>query len=349
MRRRPRRAGDARGARAASAARSRCGCAGEKRWIDAADAGLYRDALGAAPPGGLPAAFLEDVPDALTQLVRRYARHPRSVHDRRSARALRGRRRGRAARARARRRRSCAASCAPAAASASGAIPRSCAGCAGLRWPCCARRSSRSTSARSRGSCRRGRASTATRPAGAGVERLREVLVPLQGAGAAGRGLGARRAAAAGRRVLSGWIDQLCAAGEVVWVGAGALGRHSGRVALYFREDLGRSGRRRRGGRARRRTPAHEAVRARLAAGACFFTDLLVDARPRARGAPGGAVGSRLGGRGDQRRVGAAARAAADAGPRAARRAPRARPRRVRFAGAPARAARPRRCRAAGR
>jgi ATP-dependent Lhr-like helicase len=36
--------------------------AGEERWIDAADAGLYRDALGVAPPGGLPAAFLEDVP-----------------------------------------------------------------------------------------------------------------------------------------------------------------------------------------------------------------------------------------------------------------------------------------------
>ncbi len=38
---------------------------GELRWIDAADAGLYRDALGAAPPSGLPGAFLEEVPDAL--------------------------------------------------------------------------------------------------------------------------------------------------------------------------------------------------------------------------------------------------------------------------------------------
>src|SRR5439155_16867540 len=46
---------------------------GETRWIDAADAGLYRDALGVAPPGGLPAAFLEDVPDALSRLVRRHA------------------------------------------------------------------------------------------------------------------------------------------------------------------------------------------------------------------------------------------------------------------------------------
>src|SRR5215472_9181916 len=47
--------------------------AGEERWIDPADAGLYRDALGVAPPGGLPAAFLEDVPDALARVVRRYA------------------------------------------------------------------------------------------------------------------------------------------------------------------------------------------------------------------------------------------------------------------------------------
>ncbi|HUZ29251.1 MAG TPA: DEAD/DEAH box helicase, partial [Solirubrobacteraceae bacterium] len=46
---------------------------GEPRWIAAADAGLYRDALGAAPPGGLPDAFLEDVPDALARLLSRYA------------------------------------------------------------------------------------------------------------------------------------------------------------------------------------------------------------------------------------------------------------------------------------
>ncbi|HTU96730.1 MAG TPA: DEAD/DEAH box helicase, partial [Solirubrobacteraceae bacterium] len=45
---------------------------GQERWIDAADAGLYRDALSAAPAGGLPAAFLEDVPDALERLLRRY-------------------------------------------------------------------------------------------------------------------------------------------------------------------------------------------------------------------------------------------------------------------------------------
>src|SRR5204863_7169506 len=47
---------------------------GEPRWIAADDAGLYRDALGAVPPGGLPDAFTRDVPDALTELVSRYAR-----------------------------------------------------------------------------------------------------------------------------------------------------------------------------------------------------------------------------------------------------------------------------------
>ena len=35
---------------------------GEERWIAAADAGLYRDALGVVPPGGLPQAFIADVP-----------------------------------------------------------------------------------------------------------------------------------------------------------------------------------------------------------------------------------------------------------------------------------------------
>ena len=35
---------------------------GEQRWVAAEDAGLYRDALGAVPPSGLPEAFLADVP-----------------------------------------------------------------------------------------------------------------------------------------------------------------------------------------------------------------------------------------------------------------------------------------------
>ncbi|MFL5825821.1 MAG: helicase-related protein, partial [Thermoleophilaceae bacterium] len=54
------------------AARMRIG--GEERYIAAEDAGLYRDALGAVPPGGLPATFLEPVDEPLARLARRYAR-----------------------------------------------------------------------------------------------------------------------------------------------------------------------------------------------------------------------------------------------------------------------------------
>jgi ATP-dependent Lhr-like helicase len=113
-------------------------------------------------------------------------------------------------------------------------------------------------------------------PTGAGVDRLRDVLVPLQGLPLA---VDVWEQDVLPRRVgaySQAWLDQLCAAGEVVWIGAGALGRRSGRVALYFREDVAMlgppPGRIDAPGE-----PTHEAVRERLRAGACFFTDLLVD------------------------------------------------------------------------
>ncbi|MGZ6258732.1 MAG: DEAD/DEAH box helicase, partial [Candidatus Limnocylindrales bacterium] len=48
--------------------------AGELRWIAAADAARYRDAVGAALPLGLPDAFLEPAVDPLAGLLARYAR-----------------------------------------------------------------------------------------------------------------------------------------------------------------------------------------------------------------------------------------------------------------------------------
>ncbi len=48
--------------------------AGERRWIAVEDAARYRDALGVPLPPGLPSAFLEEMPDALLDLVRRFAR-----------------------------------------------------------------------------------------------------------------------------------------------------------------------------------------------------------------------------------------------------------------------------------
>src|SRR4029079_9742861 len=72
---------------------------------------------------------------------------------------------------------------------------------------------------------------------GAGIDRLRDVLVPLQGIALPvdvwERDVLPRRT----RAYSPSWVRRECAAGEVVWVGAGALGRRSGKVALYFRED----------------------------------------------------------------------------------------------------------------
>jgi len=48
--------------------------AGEKRLIAVEDAARYRDALGVPLPPGLPRAFLQEAPDALLDLIRRFAR-----------------------------------------------------------------------------------------------------------------------------------------------------------------------------------------------------------------------------------------------------------------------------------
>ena len=61
-------------------------------------------------------------------------------------------------------------------------------------------------------------------PSGAGIDRLREVLVGLQGlplpAEIWERDVLPRRTGAYSQT----WLDSLCASGEVVWVGAGPLG-----------------------------------------------------------------------------------------------------------------------------
>ena len=191
---------------------------GEQRWVAAEDAGLYRDALGAVPPSGLPEAFIADVPDAMERLVRRYARTHGPFETPRAARRATASTSRRCWSGSSRPATSCAASCAPAARSASGATPRCCAACAAPRWPRCARRSSPPTSARSPASRRRWQGIDRHPPSGAGVDRLREMLVPLQGLRAAAGGVGARRAAAPHRRLLAG------VAGPAVRVAARSCG-----------------------------------------------------------------------------------------------------------------------------
>ena len=72
-------------------------------------------------------------------------------------------------------------------------------------------------------------------------------------------------------------MDALCASGELVWVGAGALGRTNGRVALLFREDAGAA--RAAACREATRRPSRSTRRCARGSpqGSCFFTDLLID------------------------------------------------------------------------
>jgi ATP-dependent Lhr-like helicase len=248
---------------------------GEERWIAAEDAGLYRDALGAVPPGGLPATFLEEVEEPLARLARRYAR----THGPFTTREISAR---------------YAIDLGPVLRELerSGQLIRGELRPGGSEREWCdtevLRRLRRASLAMLRKEVEPAEQRALARflpawqgvdrapPGGAGVDRLRELLVPLQGMALAPevweRDVLPRRAGA----YSPAWIDQLCASGELVWVGAGALGRRSGRVALYFREDARWLGPPPFKGE-HPAEPLHDAIRERLEAGAAFWTDLLAD------------------------------------------------------------------------
>jgi ATP-dependent Lhr-like helicase len=248
---------------------------GERRWAAAEDAGLFRDALGVVPPSGLPEAFLGDVPDAMERLVRRFAR-TRGPFETDALRARYG------------------VDFTPVlqALERSGHLVRGELRPGGTQREWCdpevLRRLRRASLAALRKEIEPADQRALARflpnwqgvdrhpPAGAGPDRLREVLIGLQGlalpADVWERDVLPRRVGA----YSPSWMDALCAAGELVWVGAGALGRRSGRVALYFREDVRLLG----PPPPPKEAPegaVHDTIRERLRAGACFFTDLLAD------------------------------------------------------------------------
>jgi ATP-dependent helicase Lhr and Lhr-like helicase len=249
--------------------------ASEERWVASEDAGLYRDALGAVPPGGLPEVFLEAVEEPLARLTRRYAR----THGPFTTAGVSGR---------------YAVDLAPVLRELerSGDLVQGelRPGERGREWcdPEVLRRLRRASLATLRKEVEPAEQRALARflpawqgvdtaPAGgAGVDRLREMLVPLQGLALAPE---VWERDVLPRRIGSyspAWMDQLCASGELVWVGAGAVGRRSGRVAVYFREDARWLGPPPVKGDA----PAealHGALRERLAGGAAFWTDLLAD------------------------------------------------------------------------
>jgi ATP-dependent Lhr-like helicase len=251
--------------------------AGEQRWITAEDAGLYRDALGVPPPPGLPDSFIEPVADAMLVLARRFARTHGPFPTARlgtrygvdPASALRELERA-------------------------GELVRGelLPGGTEREWcdPEVLRRVRRASLAHLRKEVEAAdqrelarflpswQNVDAHRPGGAGPDRLREALVPLQGVALTPevwerdvlpRRLGAYSAA---------WLDELCTGGEVVWIGAGALGRSGGRVALYFREDVRLAGPP--PANAKLDAPqgeAHDAIRELLARRPCFWVDLVAD------------------------------------------------------------------------
>jgi ATP-dependent Lhr-like helicase len=286
---------------------------GEQRFIAADEAGLYRDALGAVPPGGLPDAFLADVPDALRELVARYARTrgPFTTEELVARYAGARGQAGAAAESEAAGglthdalyvRHGIYLSEALLELERTGELVRGELRPGGTEREWCdvevLRRLRRASLAALRKEIEPAdqRRLAAFLPswqgvdrhsgAGAGIDRLREVLVPLQGLALPvetwERDVLPRRTGAYSQT----WLDSLCASGELVWVGAGPVAR-SGRVALYFREDApaigppsglaaARAAAEPPGGREHDRSEIGQ-LRARLAAGPCFFTDLLAE------------------------------------------------------------------------
>jgi ATP-dependent Lhr-like helicase len=255
--------------------------AGVERFIDAADAGMYRDALGVVPPGGLPQAFIADVPDALLALLRRYAQthgpfptaDPRERYGLDPTPALAAlERAGELVRGELR------------PADSGGPSPTEREWCdtdvlRRLRRASLAvlRKEIEPVDQRSFAAFLASWQGIDHHPAGgAGVDRLREQLVGLQGLALTPevweRDVLPRRVGA----YSPTWMDSLCSSGELLWIGGGALGRWGGRVALYFREDAALLGPPPVKAQLPA-SPAYDPIRERLAVGACFFSDLLVD------------------------------------------------------------------------
>ncbi len=210
--------------------------AGEERYASAEDAARYRDALGVVVPPGLPSAFSEPVDRPTVDLVARYARThgpfvPSDIAARlglprdavelalkeldREGRILAGEfRPGRTAREwidadvlRRLRRRSLAVLRREVEPVEPAALARFLPAWQGV------------------GS------------AVSGVDRTFEVVEQLQGAAIPASVLERDVVASRVRGYTPTWLDELMAAGEVVWVGRGALGSGDGRVSLHLRDQ----------------------------------------------------------------------------------------------------------------
>jgi ATP-dependent Lhr-like helicase len=234
--------------------------ASDERLIAAEDAGRYRDALGAMPPSGLPEVFLESGEEPLRTLVARFARS-RGPFTTGEANERFGRDVEPELRALEREEKLVRGELRP------GGTER--------EWcdPDVLRRLRRASLAALRKEVEPAEQATLGRflPSWHGIDRratLREALVPLQGLSLP---VTLWESDVLPRRVPAyrpELLDQLCATGEVVWVGAGL-----DRIALFFREDAAVLGR-----PAAAPAPegeAHDRIRETLGTSAEFWFDLL--------------------------------------------------------------------------
>jgi ATP-dependent Lhr-like helicase len=213
------------------------GLADEQRYIAADDAARYRDALGCSLPLGLPRAFTEPVPLPLESLVARYARtHAPFVTDdvarrlgvptTRIAGAL-------------------------AALEAQERLVRGEFRPDGVSREWCEVDVLRQLRRRSLAALRRevepvepeAYARFLTQWHGIpgerrGLEALVEALGLVQGSALMASSLEVDVLPLRVRGYRSTDLDELCTAGEIVWVGAGSVGAHDGRIRLFFADQL---------------------------------------------------------------------------------------------------------------
>jgi len=210
----------------------------EERWIATEDVGRYRDGVGVSPPAGVPEEFLIQSGDALKSLLARWSRSHGPFHtDDPSARwhLPRG-----------------VLETALEALMAEGLLLRGEFRPGGVEREWCEPEVLRLIRRRSLARLRReiepvepptlARFLPAWHGVGGGVvglDRLAEVVGQLEGvtvpASVLERDILPARVADYSPQML----DTLGAAGEVVWVGAGSLGRDDGRIALYRPDRLG--------------------------------------------------------------------------------------------------------------
>jgi len=235
---------------------------GEERLIAVEDAGRYRDALGVMPPSGLPDVYLEGGEQPLRGLVLRYAKG-----------------RGPFTTAEARERFGIDVAAVLHELEREEVLVRGELRPGGTEREWCdadvLRRLRRASLAALRKEVEPAEQATLGRflPSWHGIDRratLREALVPLQ---ALALPVSLWESEVLPRRIpgyAPAQLDQLCASGEVVWVGAGL-----DRVAVYFREDapvLGQVA-----AADRPEGELHDRLRAALDGSALFWFDLLAE------------------------------------------------------------------------